>query len=558
MTTRSLSHRAPLLGLVLAWSIGSVLAHIGLISWPAGLWAVIALLGLLIAWAGGRRVLPWAMGLLIALAASGALRTDERRDRLDDWDALALPPREAVLTLRITRLFHTPPGMERAGGFAEVVATAPHLRDLTGQRIQFFITWPAGDHPPALPGVEFTALGLLRPLPFRPPLAADGNDFDRYLADQGVNFSLTRARLTGAPPTAPPTWSRFCAATGTRLEQILRTGLGGNDHLADLYVAMMLGRKGELGEEQRERFIRSGTMHLFAISGLHIAGIAIALHTVLTLLRLPRRAAFLLGTAVLWTYVEVTGSAPSAVRAFWMITCVLGARQLRVPGNSLSALAASALVVLALDPHQLFSAGFQMSYGIVAALLLYGVPLQERWLAAWQPWANLPKTEWGFRREFTESVGRGAMGVLALGLAATLVSTPATVAFFGLLTPGGFFVNLLLIPSAGLVLFAGVAAILTGLVGCAPLAMLFNHAAVLVLAGMEGAVRLTLEIPGVAWPAKFSASWLAGVSGAGMLAILALGYARGWRKREGGYWMPYVALGLVLVLGVRIVSVTPP
>src|SRR5690606_8486486 len=112
--------------------------------------------------------------------------------------------------------------------------------------------------------------------------------------------------------------------------------------------------------------------------------------------RLPRGAAFLLGTAILWTYVDITGGTPSAVRAFWMVTCLLGARQIRAPSNSLAALAASALVVLVIDPHQLFSASFQMSYGIVAALLLYGVPLQERWLARWQPWATLPKAGWGF------------------------------------------------------------------------------------------------------------------------------------------------------------------
>jgi hypothetical protein len=45
---------------------------------------------------------------------------------------------------------------------------------------------------------------------------------------------------------------------------------------------------------------------------------------------------------------------------------------------------------------------------------------------------------------------------------------------------------------------------------------------------------------------------------AGMPALLALGYVRGWRAREGGYWLPYAVLGLVLVLGVRSVTTLPP
>ena len=556
MTPRSLSHRAPLLLLAVSWCVGSTLAHLGWMAWPAALHALLALAGLALAWLGGPRRLPWALGLCLALAAAGALRTDERRDRPHEWDTLALPPREAELRLRIERLFSTPPSEERAGGLARVVGAPAHLPELTGQRIQFFVTWPAGDaHGPALPGREFSARGLLDPVPFHP--GPNDAEFDRYLAAEGVNFSFNRARLLDMPTPAGP-WARFCAATGTRLETILRRGLDDQDALADLYVAMLLGRKGELSEAQRERFIETGTMHLFAISGLHIAGIALALNTALTLLRLPTRARFVVGTAILALYVEITGGAPSAVRAFWMVTCLHGAYQLRAPTNSLAALAASALCVLVLDPHQLFTAGFQMSYGIVAALLLYGVPLQERWLAAWQPWALLPKTAWTARHHVTEWVGRGVLSAIALGLAATLVSTPATLAFFGLVAPGGFFVNLVLIPVAALVLFAGVAALLCGLLGLGPLAVLFNHAAALVLAAMDTVVVRTLDVPGVSWPAAFAAPWLAGASGVGLLALLAVGYARGWRAREGGYWAPYAALGLVLVLGVRGVSVAAP
>jgi competence protein ComEC len=292
-------------------------------------------------------------------------------------------------------------------------------------------------------------------------------------------------------------------------------------------------------------------MHLFAISGLHIAAIALAIHTLLSLARVPPRARFAAGTALLWFYVEITGGEPSAIRAFWMVTCLLASRLLRAPSNSLSALAVSALGVLAVAPHQLFTAGFQMSYGIVAALLLYGVPLQEKWHAAWQPWANLPPESRNWRHHIAEDGVRFALAALALGLAATLVSTPATLTFFGLVSPGGFFVNLILIPVSSFVLFAGLASWIVGLLGLAPLAVLFNHAGALLLQAMEKTVVLSLEVPGASWPAQFAPPALGPASLLGVLLLLALGYALRWPRRAGGYLGPWLALALLLAFGVE-------
>ncbi len=336
-----------------------------------------------------------------------------------------------------------------------------------------------------------------------------------------------------------------------------RAGLAHRPELADLYVAMLLGKKQALSPEQKDAFVRSGTMHLFAVSGLHIAAIGLAVQTLLTLARLPGRARFLAGTAILWIYVEITGSEPSAVRAFWMITCLLGARQIRAPSNGLSALAASALVVLLLDPHQLFTAGFQLSYGIVAALLLYGAPLQEKWHEAWRPWANLPPEARDWRHHAVDGAGRAVLTSVALGIAATLVSTPATLGFFGLLTPAGFLVNLVLIPVSSLVLFSGVAALLAGMAELTPLAVLFNHAAALTLAGMEVIVASALRIPGASWPASFDPPALALAGGIGLLAMLGIGYSLGWKRRFGGYWLPAAALALLLAFGLGDAPVAP-
>lgn len=543
MTLRSLSHRAPLLGLLGAWGVGSALAHAGRINWPAAAWASLAVAGLVALWLAGKSRAAWWGGLTLALLAAGALRTEQARQRLGEWDRLELPPREARLTLEITRTF-APKRPELATGLARVTGASAHLADLVGQKVYFSCAWPMDAEPP-LRSVSFEARGVLRTVAAHPPQTT----FDRYLADSGANFSLERARLSG-PPGPAAAWPRLCAKLGAKLEDVLRVGTSEHRGFADLYVAMMLGQKEELSEQQHDWFVRSGTMHLFAISGLHIAGIGLAVHTLLALLRIPSRVVFVVGSLILWVYVEITGAAPSAVRAYWMVTCLLGARELRLPGNGVAALCLSALVVLVREPQQLFAPGFQMSYGIVAALLLYGVPLQEKWNVAWQPWRAIPEAERGRVRRWAEAFVRLLMDLVALGLAATLISLPAGVGFFQLVAPGGFFLNLLLIPLAGLVLFAGVASMIVGLAGLGALASLFNHAALLVLALMETAIEQTLRVPLVSWPAEFRAEWMFSAAMSLMILLLVCGYARSWKTREGGHWLPYAVLiaGMVFCL----------
>ena len=52
------------------------------------------------------------------------------------------------------------------------------------------------------------------------------------------------------------------------------TGLGWNAELSSLNKAMLLGRRGEVNASRRELFAMAGTMHVFAISGLHVMLVA--------------------------------------------------------------------------------------------------------------------------------------------------------------------------------------------------------------------------------------------------------------------------------------------
>jgi competence protein ComEC len=293
----------------------------------------------------------------------------------------------------------------------------------------------------------------------------------------------------------------------------------------------------------------SGTMHFFAISGLHIGVIAAGLQALLALLRLPRWARFAAGAATLWLYVDITGASPSAVRAFTMVAFMQAAFVLKQPGNPLAALTASALVVLLAQPMQLFTASFQMSYCVVAALLLLGLPLGDRLRERWTLFPRLPKVSQAWWQRLAGFLLGKMFAALGLGVATALVAAVTGIAFFRLFTPGAIAANLVLIPLASLAILAGFVSLLCGLVGWLPASVLFNHAAALILALIQWLISAFVKMPGAYWPAAFKTPWWPGLALAALLAAGLAGYAARWRR--GTIWAPFAILAITMILGVK-------
>ena len=535
--------RAPLLWLLLPFMAG--LAAGKVLGEPSRLWLIAA--GLLVIaaavgawWRGTAARLLWAVALVAGVALAGLLYYHLRRGRLADWDAL--PPREARLTLRVTQLF-AQADPTRVNGLAAVTDAARHLHLLVGQPLYFSLSLGAGAAPP-LRTSTIEVVGVLESLPAHPPAAS----FAGYLVNAGMNFKLTRARLL-REVTPPSRYQRFCRRANGRLHDILGLGLDDQPALAAVLRAMMLGQVQELNGEQKGLFMRSGTLHLFAISGQQITVIALCLLTLLHLLRVPRLPAALLGLAALWLYVDLTGTSPSAVRAFLMCSLLVAATTLRQPANILAALTASALGVLLLDPMQLFSASFQMSYGIVAILLLLGVPLSEALLARWPLFADRPEASWRWHHWIRAWLWHGFLGLLGIGLATMLVSMVTGVQFFHLFTPGALPANLVLIPASSLVIGAGFLSLLSGLLAFAPGAVLFNHAGALLLWLMDAYLRRATTVPGLFLPAHFRLEWLGPAGHAALLGVCLAGSAWRWHRARGGFWPPFALVALLLVFG---------
>jgi competence protein ComEC len=544
ITPRSIGHRAPLLWIALPLIGGLTAGRLGGIG-PIGVQLAVALvaavLAAVLAW---REARGWAAALIVAMVLAGSASYEISRARLEVWESL--PPREVRISIRIDRIFSiTDP--RKISGLGRVTHATGPLADLAGQRLYFSAGVRAGDPAPKRSAI-LAATGVLASLPRDP----EPDSFEGYLASSGVNFRLNRARFT-AEEQRQPAYYRFCDAAAARFNAILGEGIAAKrPALAGLLRAMMLGETRELTEEQHTIFMQSGTMHLFAISGLNIAVIAGALEALLGLLRLPQWVRFVAGTMLLWLFVDITGAAPSAVRAFAMAVFFRGAFVLQRPANAVAALIGSAVVVLLLQPMQLFSASFLMSYGIVLALLLLGLPLAETWLARWSPWRNVPPVTWTWWQRRTAVAWTWLATAVAIGVATALVGTLTSVQFFRLLTPGALVANLVLIPTAMLVTLGGFAALVCGLIGLSAGAVLCNHAAALALWVIEALVRQSVRLPWAFLPAHFRQSWVGSAALAAVLAVILAGYASGWRKERGGWWPPFAMVALALVLGVQI------
>jgi competence protein ComEC len=383
------------------------------------------------------------------------------------------------------------------------------------------------------------------------------NDFQRYLVQSGYALQLEQGDALALERPAGA-FRRWCHRVNTRIANHLHSGAAspGENALAGVATAMFLGDKAALGRQQKEAFIASGTMHLFAVSGLHVGIIAGAFALVLRrLLRVPPPTAAAVGLGLLFLYVQVIGAPPSALRAFLMVAFYWGAQLFRRKPAPVSALLASALAVLLIEPRQLFSAGFQLSYLVVAALLLYAAPLTEWANARLDPYRLIPADT--LAQRFLRKSLTVLSGSLVVSVTAFIFATPLTIAYFHVFAPGAILLNLILIPLATVVIVAALLSATVGLTGLGAACAGINAAAWVLVWEMWTVVEAAVRLPGGFWEARFTAEWLPPAAALILLGSL-LAVARWARTRPAVFWLPPAILAPVLVFGVKFATLAAP
>jgi len=230
--------------------------------------------------------------------------------------------------------------------------------------------------------------------------------------------------------------------------QFLLSSLKLNGIEGDQYAiasALILGSKDELDFEVKQAYAAAGAMHVLAVSGLHVGIIFLILNTLLTILDTSKKGRIVKAIILLislWIYAMITGLSPSVLRAATMFSFVIMGTVLNRKSSIYNTLAASAFFLLIINPNLLFEVGFQLSYiavlGIVYLQPIIYKRIYTRWWLLDKVWA-----------------------ITAVSIAAQIATLPLTLFYFNQFPVYFMLSNLLVIPSAVVILILGILLFIT-------------------------------------------------------------------------------------------------
>jgi competence protein ComEC len=310
-----------------------------------------------------------------------------------------------------------------------------------------------------------------------PALCPGSLDSRSYEAAQGIYYHVT---------VTAQNWQRIETGGGDWWQNLsfrardwayarLQIGLEDDPRMADFLAGMLIGYRQEIPTDIEQDFRRTGTLHVFAVSGQNIAEMVVVALVLLQLCGLVRwRWAWTLAPVVL-LYCLLTGSPSSAVRATVMALTILFAWRLGRPLNARGCWSLAFLAMLVWNPSILLDPGAQLSFAIVLGLILIAPPIARYFIKPFLPDPFLPASLLTDAQRIEKRFWWIAVGLLGTGIAAVLVTEPITAIDFHQITPVSILANLVVVPTAGLITMVGTMSVAVSLVST-PLAALLNNA----------------------------------------------------------------------------------
>lgn len=338
-------------------------------------------------------------------------------------------------------------------------------------------------------------------LPLAGPSTPGGFDAGKFYFRQSGSLARLEIRegdrFTTLPETDGHPLVAFAGRLRERLESDLLLGIPKMDEpYGRLIAAMTLGARENSPEELEEFFRISGTLHLFAVSGLHVGVIAALLFAVVQLLRLPRHLAVVLVIPGVLFYAVLTGLSPSAVRAAVMLTAFLAAYSLREKPSLFNSLGFAGLVILLFDSQQLFLPGFQLSFLVVFFIALLTSGLHARIAGPFLADAFIPRSLLSARRVlFDKSIGVVAAS-LAISLSSWVGSLGLLAWHFQSISLVAIVANVVMVPFAGFIITLAAFSLVAGAMKLAWLAVAGNNVNVWIAAALTGLAQFF-----AGWPA---------------------------------------------------------
>ncbi len=306
----------------------------------------------------------------------------------------------------------------------------------------------------------------------------------------------------------------FCYKTRQHASRILCVGMESFSEQTQLLRALLLGYREALSPAFYQRVAHTGTLHIFAISGLHVGVLASILVAALKMVGVPRTIWGVFLVPVLLFYVVSTGMKPSALRAFTMATVYFSAPLFGRRPDSVSAIALAAIILLAMDPLQITNPGFLLSFTVVSGIVMVHGYAMRRLTGFSRPSWAIPLAQLSGPRPLVALVR--FFGLLALtSVAAWIFSAPLTARFFNTLSPVALAGNLAVIPLTFLIVLTGTLALVAAPVSLF-VTLVFNHANRVFVGLLISVIRVMSTLPGAyvfirSPPGSVLALWYAGL-----------------------------------------------
>ncbi len=209
--------------------------------------------------------------------------------------------------------------------------------------------------------------------------------------------------------------------------------------------AILLGERSGMEPEQIEEFRDTGTIHILAVSGLHVGFIVLIIHSILSFFNIPRISVMpYLFNTVLIIYILATGARPPVMRAGIVLILFYTGILLQRKRDLVNLLGIAALIILVLNPKQLFDPGFQLSFAAVSGIILFTSEIN---------FSDLYK---GKKRKLKKQpFYSGLVTYFLISLGAFFGTSFFSAYHFNLVVPGSIFLNILIVPLAGIVVGLG-------------------------------------------------------------------------------------------------------
>ncbi len=221
------------------------------------------------------------------------------------------------------------------------------------------------------------------------------------------------------------------------LRSLQRCGLDGDEF--GVAAAILLGYDDSLPVEVRQNYVAAGSMHILCVSGMHVGIIYLLASLLLSFLnrkKWQKTLKQLLLLALIWFYAMIAGLSPSIMRSALMISFVIFGELLHRKGFAVNSIAASALVLLCINPNNLFEIGFLLSYVAVVGIVLLQKPIYG-WFC--------------FKNKLLDKVWE----ITAVALAAQFATMPFTLFYFHQFTVYFWLSNLFMTPISFVVIMGG-------------------------------------------------------------------------------------------------------